>query len=353
MNNVGVRDNQLDIYRGISMLYVVCFIHVIFWYNIGKEPFLSIALIEMPAIFFISGASLSIRNNKKTLLETFLNRFKRVILPYYIYAFVSLLILALLTLFGRDVISYIGSNVDLNFGYEFFFDITSYSMNDIIYVLFCRSIPQSPFSSHLWFILPYMIISCSFVFQSYITKKTNRWYYAVFCIILCVVTQLITNMSIIREIVFYNVFFMSGYLFYKRIGKKEIAILGLIFLLLIVAYVVFVESFTPMQRHKFPPDLLFLCYGLFFLCFISLILGNFKLPKLWIFQLWNSRGYTIYLYQNFIYFLVYIFLLTFIKKIQCEFVQCIICSVVIFLISTLLSFLTYRIERYVIARLGT
>lgn len=333
------------------MIYVVCFIHVIFWFNIGSEPYISMALIEMPAIFFISGASLSIRNRNENLLETFLNRFKRVILPYYIYAFISLLILTFFTLLGRYLIPYIGKQVDLDYDVLYFFDITSYSMNDIAYILFCRNISQSPFSSHLWFIMPYMIISCSFVFQSKIIKKLNKWYYAASCIILCILTQLFTDRSIIREIVFYNVFFLSGYLFYKKIGIKQIAIAGLLFVLIISVYIVFGGSFTPMQGHKFPPDLVFLFYGLFFLCFISLILWHIKLPKLWIFQLWNSRGYTIYLYQNFVYFMLYTFLLSYIKKIQCDFIQCLICSVIIFLVSTLLSFLTCRIERFFVARL--
>lgn len=29
------RDILLDMYRGLSMLYVVCFIHVLYWLKIG------------------------------------------------------------------------------------------------------------------------------------------------------------------------------------------------------------------------------------------------------------------------------------------------------------------------------
>lgn len=62
------RDKQLDLYRGLSMIYVVCFTHVIYWLKIGMEPLLSIMLFEMPIIFFISGASLSF--NKKPRKNT-------------------------------------------------------------------------------------------------------------------------------------------------------------------------------------------------------------------------------------------------------------------------------------------
>ena len=61
------RDKQLDLYRGLSMIYVVCFIHVIYWLKIGSEPILSLMLFEMPLIFFISGASLSFNKGHRIL----------------------------------------------------------------------------------------------------------------------------------------------------------------------------------------------------------------------------------------------------------------------------------------------
>lgn len=352
MNKVIKRDNQLDIYRGISMIYVVCFIHVLFWFHIGKEPYISIALIEMPVIFYISGASLSLSNGNKNLCETFMNRFKRVIFPYYIYAFVVLMLIAFFTLIRSGLFSCYDYYCRLDFIDKYYFDITAYTLNDVVNVLFCVNIPQSPFSTHLWFILPYMIIYCSFVFQSIILKKIDRWPYAVFCLILCVVTQLLTDNIIIREVVFYNVFFIFGYLFYRQISEKLIVVAGLVFLLSIILYIKFGGMFTSMQSHKFPPDMLFVGYGLTFICFISLLLGHVKLPKIKVIQLWNNRGYTIYLYQNLIYFVVNESLLSYIKIIQFDLIQLIICSTVIFLLSTLLSFISYRFERFVVSHIS-
>lgn len=32
------RDYQLDMYRGLAMIYVVCFIHVLYWLGLGGQP---------------------------------------------------------------------------------------------------------------------------------------------------------------------------------------------------------------------------------------------------------------------------------------------------------------------------
>ncbi len=77
------RDEQLDLYRGLSMIYVVCFIHVMCWLKIGSEPLLSLMLFEMPVIFFISGASLSFNKSSRSFRATIWSRMKRVVLPYY------------------------------------------------------------------------------------------------------------------------------------------------------------------------------------------------------------------------------------------------------------------------------
>ena len=41
------------------MIHIVCVIHVIYWIKIFDEPWRSLLLLEMPAIFFIAGASQS------------------------------------------------------------------------------------------------------------------------------------------------------------------------------------------------------------------------------------------------------------------------------------------------------
>ncbi len=70
------RDVQLDAYRAMLMIYIVCFIHVEFWLEYGKEPMMSLSLVEMPLIFFVSGAALSYRREPrpKSLLGRDLHR---------------------------------------------------------------------------------------------------------------------------------------------------------------------------------------------------------------------------------------------------------------------------------------
>ena len=339
------RDIQLDIYRGLSMMYVVCFIHVLYWFNIGKEPYISIVLVEMPIIFFISGASISLGNRNLGFLEYFKNRFKRVIIPYYIYAIVILLLIVLLSLFWNSLETWGERILGHKFVDRYNFDITMYTLKDFINIFIGVNIFLSPYSWHLWFILPYMIITCTFSFQSVVIKKINRWIYVTLCVLFFILIRYITDNELITNVFCYNIFFVIGYLFYKKVQIKEIIALYFFFVLSVYTLLLSGQSLTPMQNHKFPPDLLFICYNMGVLCLLSIVLKHFELPNLKIFRLWNTRGYTIYLYQNCVYFVVSVFYAGLIKKIQSDIVKCIICSFIIFLLSTLLSKYTFKLEK--------
>ena len=80
------------------MLYVVCFIHVLYWLKIGDQPFMSLVFFEMPVIFFISGASLSFNKDPRPIMMTLKCRFYRILLPYYKYAMVMVVIVAALSI---------------------------------------------------------------------------------------------------------------------------------------------------------------------------------------------------------------------------------------------------------------
>lgn len=167
------RDTQLDLYRGLSMIYVVCFIHVIYWLKLGFEPLNSLMLFEMPIIFFISGASLSINRKSRNLKKTVWNRLKRVVIPYYIYAFVMVAILVLLSIGSHyklfDFLYLFGEDVPA----RYVFDVSSYSFRNVCSILLFHNIPQLPFVNHLWFIVPYLVLSCTFEFQKRVLTKVN------------------------------------------------------------------------------------------------------------------------------------------------------------------------------------
>jgi fucose 4-O-acetylase-like acetyltransferase len=146
------RDKQLDIYRSLLMIYIVCYIHgILYWMKYGVEPIQSYSLIEMPLIFFVSGAAFRL-SRPKSAISAVKSRVNRVIFPWYIYSVVSLVILTLfssLHLYGSF----------------------SYSLRDILKVLLTIDIPHAPLMFHNWFILPYMFISCSWCCQQYLINK--------------------------------------------------------------------------------------------------------------------------------------------------------------------------------------
>lgn len=156
------------------MMYVVGFIHVMSWLKIGAEPLMSLVLFEMPVIFFISGASLSFNKKPRSFSATIVSRLKRVVLPYYIYAVVMVFIVAVLSVVWHywlpNIIGMFGEKVAT----KYMFDITSYSWGDLWCILSFAGIPQSPCVWHLWFILPYLILSCTFEMQKRILTKINR-----------------------------------------------------------------------------------------------------------------------------------------------------------------------------------
>lgn len=292
-----MRDTQLDIYRGLLMIYILCVVHTGYLINLIAEPWKSIILIEMPIMFFISGAALSLSTKKKGLIETAINRARRVLYPYFIYIILTSLFLFIRqNLIPEDPRFRISTSIFLNA----FFPIEN----------------QLPIAnqSHFWFIIPYFIVALLFVFQRKVCEKVNRWYYMLFLLVTSLLSTFLPteyfsdpdkNMAImiIREIVIYNFFLMAGYLFYRKTGFRQILTILIISLTTTVILLAVTEVKT-MQEHKFPPDMLFLSFGLTALCLLSLILGNIKLPSNKLIRFWNKDGYTIYIWQS-VFFLLF------------------------------------------------
>ena len=318
------------------MMYIVCIIHLTYWLGFGREPLNSLILIEMPVIFFISGASLSQSKSNKGFIETLKNRIKRVILPYYIYAAAMIVIIVIITICGTQ------PNID----------ITKYGYRDIAKVLLCMEIPQSPYCWHLWFVLPYMILSCTFIFHQRILGKIKPALYLAINILLFILIQALTTNGLTRHVFCYNIFMLAGYCYYKKINKKQIIIILLAALVcLLTTTCIAGVPFTPMQQHKFPADALFLFYTTFALCVLSLLFGYIKLPYKGILALWNKRGYTIYLYQSIVFFAVSL-VIPYIKEcVEYSIITAAITFVLIFVSSTLLSYITYPLEQYIISKI--
>lgn len=331
-----MRDTQLDAYRSLSMMYIVCIIHLVYWMNFGDEPLKSLLLIEMPVIFFISGASLSFNKSNRTFAETLKSRIKRVLLPFYIYAAVMVLSIAIMSICNNCA----GC------------DITSYSLKDILKILLCIEVPQSPYSWHLWFIQPYMILSCTFVLQQRILTKVKPTLYILMNIIAFIIVEHLTEEPLPRHIFCYNIFMLAGYCYYKKLSKKQIlGILSMAAICIIALYFLTNYSFTPMQDNKFPANKFFLCYTTAVLCILALIFSHIRIPENRFVKIWNTRGYTIYLYQNMIFFAAVSINNNLLLGIDNQIISGCIMITFIFIASTLLSHITYPLEQYILSKI--
>ena len=337
-----MRDTQLDIYWALLMMYIPCVIHVLYWLGDGKEPYISVMLVEMPLVFSLSGAAFSVSRSRRGLWPTFLNRAKRVVLPYYIYAAV---------LVG---IGLIASLLCLKTGFlrSFHLDITRYGWNDIMAIVLGRDIPQFPFIWHLWFIPPYLVLSCTFPLQVKLMKKMNSWLYLAICLLLFWVVQAHTGISLLRQVLCYNVFMVSGYLFYKKLNNRTVLLAGATALAIVLVGVLgFGVDFCPMQGHKFPPDWLFVIYNLFVLCFVALIVSRFTISNNWLFRIWSERGYNIYLYQSVVFAIVHVLRQQLYCDVASTLVRTMLDAVMVLSLSTGLSYLTYPVERFIMNKL--
>lgn len=326
--NDRIRDEQLDLYRGLIMVFIVCFTHVAFWLKSASEPFTSIILFEMPVIFFISGAALQISNPKRGIIQTIGNRAQRILLPYYIYA----------------IIIVCGVVVAEKF---FHLGIIKDSLSTIYNIWYpdSSSIPI-PFTNHLWFIVPYLIVCCLFSLERSICDKINRYAFMSILLASCIVAQIWIERGLYRNIIYYNFFMMSGYLFYKKISLTGIIYIASISLAVFITLYNF-QWKGAMQIHKFPPDMVFLSFGIFSLSVLSLIFSKIRIPSISIIKHWNKYGYTIYLWQNVSYCIFAVIMLKFFNYdiFNASVLDFIFKSAAIFIISYLISFICIPIEK--------
>lgn len=327
------RDTQLDIYRALSMIYILCVIHVAYWFGAASEPIASIILFEMPVIFFISGAALSVSRKRKKLTSVVANRAKRVLAPYYAYAFAC---------------------VAMFLAYYLLFDVPT--SKPLTYVVLKSLIPVDnslpiQYTWHLWFVIPYLIISCSFYFQQKVTDRLNPYLYLGILLGACIITQVLTGNNLIRSIVFYNFFFMAGYLLYKRLPKSRICLIAAVAIPVFIAMYFYFWT-GRMQSHKFPCDMLFLVFGIIALCLLGLLCSFIRIPKNRVLEWWNQNGYTIYLWQN-IAFVIAAALLVYLPwRLTTGYAGFALKSIMIFLLASFLSLLAVPFERFFVEKMS-
>ena len=326
------------------MMHIPCVAHNAYWLGNAVEPYRSFVLLLIAQAFFISGSAMSLRKSKPGLWGIFVNRFKRSIAPFYIYAAVMLGVVAVLStllLKGTPHFNLMP------------FEISAYTWRDAVDVILCWDIPHCPFMAHLWFIPIYIILYCSLSLQIKLMKHFNRYVYVAICFALFMIAQAVTDISFLRELLCYNVFTVTGYLFYKRDSEKVTTLIGVSALALILANEFLLGGhFVPLQDHKFPPDWIYLLYCVMLLCFLSLFFRRVTLPYNTIFRIWNERGYTIYLYQSLVLWLVYDMHQLGFLNTPYMVLNFIIDGILVFGLSTALSCVTYPLEKWVMRKVG-
>lgn len=339
------RDRNLDMYRALTLIYIVCVIHVSYWLPFHFEPYKGLLLWEMPAIFFIAGASAQL-SRKKSVKEQVKSRCKRVLIPYYIYAFSCLLLLLIVSLlpFTANAIDY---------------KLFDYGISDFLSVLLARGIPGVPMVRHLWFILPYMLVSSSFPLQRQLAER-YRWKYLLLCFFVFACFSFILKHSpvdfsqyhwLIMFVVLncsyflcYNVFFIAGFLYYRKLRKSQV--LAVLSVSLLVLIFLSNGKIPDMQVEKFPPSVIFVSFGTVWLCLLSLIFHNCPFPKGGrIMDRWNKYGFTMYMYQNFAFLFFHFTVAKFLSRnIGWGVLGFVISVFSLFVISTILSYLTIPYE---------
>ncbi|MBQ9556267.1 MAG: acyltransferase family protein [Muribaculaceae bacterium] len=341
---MGQRDVQLDNYRALMIMHVL-FIHVLYWLWDWEEPYMSLALFEMATVFFVSGASQAMSRSRRSLWLTVVGRLRRVVIPFYIYACVVIALFALLTVMLGDT---------SRFGFDPL-HLGNYRWEDVLSVVLCRDVPQVPNNTHLWFIVPYLILSCTFPLQQWLIDRCpNRHLYMAACVALFLLVQAVTSNELLCEVLCYNVFMVAGYLYYKRCKVLTIVAVCMAAAAVLLVYTLMMGGdFCPLQSHKFPPDWVFLSYCVFALCLVSLVLRHVTIPSNRFLRLWSERGYTIYLYQSAVFVAVVILRLHTYGKIPDSHVWLACDTIAAILLSTLLSMATFPLEKSIMGLMRT
>ena len=328
------RDLLLDNLRALVMIQIVCIIHVLYFFRIGDEYIRSLLLFEMPAIFFIAGASQSLATQPKTIKHTIISKSKRILIPFYVYLAILYIWMAVVTF------THLQLGVDV--------DITLLSRQEILKTLITGGCDNIPFYGSTWFISIYLIVSLSLPIQQRILNYVDKYLYIALWISIVVIMSFVTFPSAnleIKNLIIYNVFYLIGFCFYKHKLKPMVYIVALI-TIPITIYGFVSGIMLPMQNHKFPADYLFLFFGLAWLSVLAIIISHIKQKYYRLLNVWNRNGYYLYLYQTITFSVIVCITYKWIDQIEYDSLKFAIYFVLCFCINTLLAYIIQHILSY-------
>lgn len=294
-----MRDEKLDIYRGLIMMYIIGFIHTLYWFPNFGTKIKSFFLFEMAVVFFITGASYSL-SNKKSYAKYIISRIPRILIPYFI--FIIFLVL----------IEYVANILGTTITYLSFKEFVISSFN----VFKEPSVTLQFVTWHLWFIPVYLILVPFIpVMYNLYNALGNKFNYIPMILISCLIVYMhnIDNLTVFKNVIFYA-FWIYGGFFYNKLKEIKISKLSnLIIITLMSAILIYLISkdqfVMDMQKNKFPPNFIFLIYTIiaFNLLYILrdyiLNIGKIKCINRLVNQ-YSTYGFTLYLYHPFTYLLV-------------------------------------------------
>lgn len=280
------------------MMWVIS-VHCLYWleyFSWHKSFFLT----EMSLFFFIAGASNGMAS-KKSLGSFYVNRFRRILIPYWIYGVICI---ALISIFRTpETIKGFGNLV-----YSWANPFVS-SRSTILYL------PRA-----VWFVPVYLLVMLAFPLFEKI-RNTRMRYLPLIALFLGIVALDFFGIGgkisyYAKMFVFYGFFTYFG-LFFTEITKKiqflpACAVIA-IALLSMVALVTFFGQSLDMQNNKFPPNTMFFSYSLAALAILYIfsdsIIYAIKFLRSnvffdWIYQQYVQRGMTIFLFHPFVFLLL-------------------------------------------------
>lgn len=319
------RDTNIDMLRGAVMLYIVFAIHSLCWthlIDVNSVAF-SLMLMEMPVIFYISGASLTLSTPKSTL-GFIKSRFTRVVLPYLVWSVITLAIAVFA--FGGDC------------------------LEQAKLILLCQEGIIVPLAScHIWFVYPYLIISLLgyYLYKAY-KKHSFKFvltYTAVIALALIVLDKCLhLEYQLLRDVMVYSIFYVYGFTYKKSVPVRyEISALILLAIIYLTLIVLNIYPFST-QLNKFPPNFEYLCFGGIVVLALSLIVNRIQIPECKVLYFSNKYGYEMYLYQSYA-----IWLFSYLDSIYfCEYNFCLrylLCLVIVSAVLFPVSFLMGEFDR--------
>ncbi len=309
------RNHDLDIFRGVAMIYIVGFMHIIgYWIDPHTNNWLSLADVVMPIIFYISGASYSLSQRKSYGMYV-KGRIKRIIIPLAVYMAIYILHN---TINGeiapqelpRTIVKY-----------------TYYTFADKFENL-----------GHIWFITPYLIIALLLPIMHFVSSRINQ--YGAYALLLATMVGVYFYPN---YILCYGITTFAGLYYLRSKPYKSIVVL-----LMFVAAIILCMAqgrVWNIQINKFPPTLMYLSYTS---CIIILLHQPLKWLCRQVYRInfiryiidqYAHNGYIIYLYHvniiQFVHFTYY----TLCEKLSLQdtFVMHPLCSLTIIATTTLIA----------------